>query len=299
MRLDANFVNDTSLLVEIVGLIITGASFWRITTVRKAQSEERELVRRLYGTDDLADRLRSAATFLRTDADVDARMLADELVRLVGQIEGITRVLESIQSAPRRSDSTLVLSNEEYFTPDSIRRDLRAARSTVDILIYRNMFVSGPGIIEAMESAAQRGVKIRILCLSSSSSDAVLELAVNVVPRPVPDAPDEYRQQLADAEQRIARVVTRDWSPAAQARFSYRGYTISPVWHFMRIDGVLKLGFLGTASAAQPGRYADRPYVQIPVTSSPGEILSRHFELLWNDTATKTLVPRAVADPQL
>lgn len=289
MAISSSLINAIGLLLECAGLAITAATFWRINTLRKMQVEERELMRQLYGTDTLADRLRSAATFLKVGADVDARALAEELVRLVGQIEGITRVLETLQSSHKRGSGSFIVSNENYFTLESIRKDFRSARSNVDILIYRNMFISSPGILDSMEGAAIRGVRIRILCISSAAEEEVLKQTLNILPRPVPDTAEEFRRQLLEAEQRIARVVSRDWSANARQRLDYRGYTIAPVWHLVRVDNVLKLGFVGTSNAAQPSRYEDRPYVMIPVGSPPGEILVRHLETIWQQSSEHSL----------
>jgi hypothetical protein len=159
----------------------------------------------------------------------------------------------------------------------------------VDILIYRNMFVSSPGILDSMEGAATRGVQIRILCVASAAPDEVLGQTLNILPRPVPDSASEFRQQLSEAEERIKRVVTRDWAASARKKFEYRGYVVVPVWHLVRVDGVIKLGFVATSNAAQPSRYEDRPYVSIPVNSVPGEILSRHVEILWQQSSAQTL----------
>lgn len=280
MRIDYS-LNLLGTIISFIGLSITLITFLRVNTVRKAQAEERKLVRQLYGTDQLTTHLRAAAGFLKLGPDIDAKMLADELVRLIGQIEGITRALEAMQSQSTQYDGAFQVSDDGYFTLDSLRADLRAARSAVDILIYRNMFVSSPGILESMESAAARGVKIRILCVSSAAPDDVLRQTLSILPKPVPDTPDEFRAQLGDAEQRIQRVVSRDWSANACKRFEYRGYTRAPVWHMIRVDGMIKLGFVGTSSPAQPPRYEDRPYLLIPVNSAPGEILCRNVEDLW------------------
>jgi L-lactate permease len=50
-----------NIVAGFVGLVITAVTLWRVQAVRRAQSQERALVRGLYGTDALAAQLRAAA----------------------------------------------------------------------------------------------------------------------------------------------------------------------------------------------------------------------------------------------
>ncbi|QFZ19954.1 phospholipase D-like domain-containing protein [Saccharothrix syringae] len=252
--------------------------------MRRIQREERDLLRKLYGTESLANHLRSAATFLRKDQDNEARVLAEELVRLCGQIEGIGRALDTMTRVTRAANASLVV-DRGYFTPVFLRRAVDDARRNIDFLIYRNLQFTNVDLLESMEYAAKRGVRIRILALSSRADDSVLEQASMVLPWPQADA-KTLRRQLAESEERIRGIVA-GWSEPARAKFEYRGYSVAPNVHFVRVDGVLRQGFIGTFSAAQPARLEDRPYLEVSAAGEPGVTLSRHFDQLWERSAAR------------
>lgn len=81
-------LRDLSAILGIVGFLIMIVTLLKVQSVRRAQREERALLRRLYGTDSIATHLRSAAILLRRGRDSEARTFAEELTRLCGQIEG-------------------------------------------------------------------------------------------------------------------------------------------------------------------------------------------------------------------
>ncbi len=98
-------LNNLSAILGIFGFIIAVVTLFKVQSVRRAQREERALLRKLYGTEALATHLRSAAAFLRQGRDGEARVLAEELVRLCGQIEGISHALDTmarVGEAPQR-----------------------------------------------------------------------------------------------------------------------------------------------------------------------------------------------------
>ncbi len=272
-------------LLGVAGLLITVVTFLKVRSVSRAQKEERALIRKLYGTDTLATQLRSAARFLRRDRELDARDLAEELVRLCGEIDGITKVLEAMNGV---KSTGLVLRDRDYFTPAFVKRSVEESRHALDFLIYRNLQFANVDLLQAMELAAGSGVRIRILALSARADDAVLDQAVRVLPWPLAADRDMLREQLSASERRIAGIVS-SWEREAQERFEYRGYNIAPNLHFLRSDAVIKYGFIGTLATAQPQQLHERPYVEIPVRSAPGGTLVRHYEQLWQLSAAGTL----------
>jgi len=139
---------------------------------------------------------------------------------------------------------------------------------------------------QRQESAALRGVHVRVLGLSSQASDAVLEQASMVLPWPKAD-PATLRRQLQESEERIADIVA-GWRPQARSRFEYRRYEIAPNVHFVRIDGLVRTGFLGTLANAQPSRLDDRGYIELPLSNEPGATLLRHFDELWQASSSLT-----------
>jgi hypothetical protein len=139
-----------------------------------------------------------------------------------------------------------------------------------------------------MERAAKRGVRIRILALSSQSGEDVLEQAALVLPRPQVPV-NTLRRQLADSEERITSAV-QGWDHRARRQFEYRGYTITPNMHFARSDGLIMQGFVGTLASAQPAQLTDRGYLEMPRNGEPGATLARHFEELWERSAPTHVV---------
>ncbi|MCX5397259.1 hypothetical protein [Streptomyces sp. NBC_00102] len=285
-----SWLDQTNSVLGVIGFALTIVTLVKVQSVHRAQSEERALLRRLYGTESLAGHLRSAASFLR-QGEQDARNLAEELVRMCGQIEGISRALDSmnrIRGGTPESRSVVRLVERGYYTPPFYARVVNDAQSNADFLMYRNLQIANVDILQAMERAAKRGVHIRILAISSESTDGVLEQAAMVLPWPqVP--PDTLRRQLAESEDRIRSVVA-GWPTRARRNFEYRGYVIAPNMHFARMDGTVMQGFVGTLSPAQPDQLDDRGYVELPRDREPGATLSRHFEELWAQSAAHVVL---------
>ncbi|MFD8935924.1 hypothetical protein ACFV0R_11790 [Streptomyces sp. NPDC059578] len=284
-----SWLEQTNTVIGVVGFLITLVTLLKVRSVQRAQVQERALLRKLYGTESLADRLRSAAVFLR-QGEQDARNLGEELVRLCGQIEGISRALDSMsrQRGPDATGQRMVrLVERGYYTPPFYARVVNEAQNNADFLMYRNLQIAGVGLLQSMERAAKRGVRIRILAISSQCTDEVLEQASMVLPWPqVP--PDVLRRQLHESEGRIQQVVA-GWADRSRRNFEYRGYTIAPNMHFARTDGVMMQGFVGTLSPAQPEQLEDRGYLELPREREPGATLSRHFDELWAQS-THTVV---------
>lgn len=276
-------LHNLSAIFGIIGFVITVVTLLKVQSVRRTQREERALLRKLYGTEALATHLRSAATFLRQGREDEARVLAEELVRLCGQIEGISHALDTLNLVGEAAQRSLLLVERDYFTPAFLRRAVDEARHNLDFLIYRNLQFANVDLLEAMEHAAKRGVRIRILALSSAADNAVLEQASLVLPWPQADAAT-LRRQLVESEARIRGIID-GWSRQARERYEYRSYSVAPNFHFVRVDGLLRQGFIGTLSSAQPFRLEDRPYLQMPLSNEPGVTLARHYDQLWDRSA--------------
>ncbi|MFI6285900.1 hypothetical protein ACIBCM_14270 [Streptomyces sp. NPDC051018] len=285
-----SWLEAANTILGVIGFAITLITLTKVRSVQRAQTEERALLRRLYGTESLADHLRSAAGFLR-QGEQDARNLAEELVRTCGQIEGISRALDSMNRMRGNgagNQRMIRLVERGYYTPPFYSQVVNDAQSNADFLMYRNLQISNVDLLQSMERAANRGVHNRILAISSGSSDSVLEQASMVLPWPqVP--PETLRRQLLESEDRVRSVVA-GWPVRTRRNFEYRGYVITPNMHFARMDGVIMQGFVGTLSPAQPEQLEDRGYVELPRDREPGATLSRHFEELWAQSAATVVV---------
>lgn len=285
-----SWLDPLDMALGAIGLIITVITLVKVQSVHRAQVEERALLRRLYGTDSLTGHLRSAAVLLR-QGENESRTLAEELLRLCGQIEGISRVLDTMDQARGTSgEQPIRLVERGYYVPSFYSHVVDDAQHSADFLMYRNLQIANVDLLETLERAARRGVRIRVLALSSEAGDDVLEQASLVLPWPRVDPPT-LRRQLADSEDRV-RSAVQGWSDRAQRQFEYRGYTITPNMHFARMDGVIMQGFVGTLSPAQPDQLSDRGYVEMPRSSEPGATLARHFEELWERSAPTSVIGR-------
>ncbi|QKW06779.1 hypothetical protein HUT18_10620 [Streptomyces sp. NA04227] len=284
-----SWLDDLNTGFGVIGFVITVITLIKVQSVHCAQREERALLRRLYGTDSLASHLRSAARFLRQGREDDAHLLAEELVRLCGQIEGISRTLDSMsRSRGGTSGRGAQLVEKGYFVPPFLNRMVNEAQHNLDVVMYRNLQFANVDLLQALERASKRGVHIRVLGLSSVADDSVLEQASMVLPWPRADA-RTLRRQLADSENRIKDVV-EGWSEEARLRFEYRGYTLAPNAHFVRQDRAIFQGFIGTLAPAQPERLEDRGYLELSVATEPGATLARHFDQLWVHSADTVVV---------
>jgi hypothetical protein len=88
-------VDLVNTVAGLLGLALTALTLARIRAVRRAQRDERTLVRALYGTEAAAIRIRTAASHLARSRDARVRELAQDLNLLSGQIEGVSRALDS------------------------------------------------------------------------------------------------------------------------------------------------------------------------------------------------------------
>lgn len=249
-------------------------------------------MRQLYGTDQLASQLRAGAVLLNATQNPEAQQLGVDFLRLVGEIEGTTRTLDSANRKPKTRAVSATIVEENYFTSDFLNEAALRARNALDLLIYRNIQISNVFYLEKLQTAARRGVTIRILALASHAPDYVLTEATRLMPRPIPPDGSALREQLRSNEDQISRIVSEQWSDAERSRFEYRRYTIVPGLHFARIDSSICTGFIGTIATVQPARYEDRPYLELPDRSRPGRILSQHFEALWTLSQSNSLVPK-------
>ena len=71
-ELVVSLLRHASIAADLLGIVafgITIASYLKIRTVAKAQSEERKLLRSLYNTDTISRQLRQAATLLSRGGD--------------------------------------------------------------------------------------------------------------------------------------------------------------------------------------------------------------------------------------
>lgn len=278
-------VDLVNTVAGLLGLALTALTLARIRAVRRAQRDERALVRTLYGTEAAAGRIRAAAGYLARSRDAKARELAQDLVLFSGQIEGVNRALDSAggpaPAAPTApTASTVELRERGYFSSEFLIEVAAGARQAIDILMYRPMTVATAPVLTALRDAAERGVEIRILALSVHASDEVLRHGAAIMPAAAVYEPEQLRPQLLEAERRITGHVAT-WPAAAQRRLGYRRYRTPPGPHLIRADRVISAGFVGLLSGPMPVRFDERVFVQLPADGTLGTHFTSHFELVW------------------
>lgn len=270
----------------LVGLVLTIVALWRIQAVRRAQRSERTLVRALYGADSAAAQLRAAAAYLDRSRDAKARQLAHDLVRVCGQIEGVSRALDAADGGPAGPErrSLVSLREDGYFSQDFLLDVVQRSHHELDILAYRPLVLSTASVLDAIRASAERGVRVRILALSPAASDEVLTHSAALLPSAAADRPDQLRAQLVEAEQRLVSHLFGP-RPTPGTRISYRRYGTVPGPHFVRADSTVCLGFVGLLSGPVPTRFDERVHVEVALTSRLGEQVMVHFEQLWQRSA--------------
>jgi hypothetical protein len=272
-------VDLVNTVAGLLGLALTALTLTRIRAVRRAQRDERTLVRTLYGTEAAALRIRAAASHLARSRDAKARELAQDLILFSGQIEGVSRALDSDGGAAAAT-AGVQLQEQGYFTSEFLVGIAAGARQSIDVLMYRPITVATVPVLGALRDAAERGVEIRMLALSVNASDEVLRHGATVMPAAAVYEPEQLRPQLLEAERRIAAHVAT-WPAAARRRFGYRRYRTPPGPHLIRADGVISAGFVGLLSGPMPVRFDERVFIQVPADGRLGSQFAGHFALVW------------------
>lgn len=272
-------VDLVNTVAGLLGLGLTGLTLARVRAVRRVQRDERALVRTLYGAEAAAVRIRAAASHLARSRDAKARELAQDLVLFSGQIEGVSRALDS-HGAPAPTSSSVEIKEQGYFTSEFLIDVAAGARHAIDILMYRPITVATVPVLVALQDAAERGVAIRILALSVDASDEVLRHAASVMPAAAVYEPEQLRPQIREAERRIVSHVAT-WPAAAQRRLGYRRYRTPPGPHLIRADRMISAGFVGLQSGPIPVRFDERVFIQFPTDGRLGTHFVSHFELVW------------------
>lgn len=269
-------------VIGLVGLVIAVVTLWKVQSVRRAQENERKLLRTLYGTEALGRQLRTAANHMAKSRDTTVRDLASDLLRTCGQIEGVSRALDAAHRGPAVSDTGVRVVQSGYFTQDFLRKTADAASASIDIVVFRPMIVSTEHALAGLRAAARRGVRIRLLSLSSESPDDALQAAVHLMPWAAMTSAAELRPQLAQAERRIANHVQSTWSAADRAKFSHRRYQGPPSVHMARSDSTINVGFVHLLSLESNfASLEDRPHLEVATDSKLGVYFLAHFEQLW------------------
>jgi hypothetical protein len=287
-------IQYTAAFASIGGLIVSVVTFFKVISVKKAQERERRLVRELYGIETLTKNLRKAASSLGESKDSTHRELASILLQTLGRVEGINRAL-GVAIYAGDTDATLQYHRKGYFTTDFVSKQVMKAAKRVDILCYRNMIVSGIDVLEALQTAAARGVRIRILALSSNAPECVMRESLRFLPSPSAEDTAVLAGQVRENESRVRNVISSCWSQREHERFEYRGYGNVPGAHFVRVDDAIHFGFLNTCCNSHPKWLAERPYVLIPGATSLGEQLTCHFDILWKESVGNAVWPEELS----
>lgn len=278
--LDRDNLGSVADALGLVGAVIGLITLLRVSSVRNAQEDERRILRELYGLDTLSTLLTAATDHIGNGAQAsqkEAKDLANRLSQMLGRVDGINRALAiaAPELTPGSGDVRIVPG--DYFSDAFIKNGTVSAKKKIDILVYRNQQVSNAFVLDDLIAAAQRGIRVRILAMSSLSDDATLNASMDILPRPTPSNVNLLRRQLQLNEQTIDDHLAQQ----GQALVEYCGYRCAPLVHMMVVDDDVRLGVVGTVAAAQPASLSDRPYFVLSATSPPGEILRKHFEQLY------------------
>jgi hypothetical protein len=279
-------------LASILALVITAYAARKIRSVATVQREEREVVRTLFGIDEIHDDLLRASAMLRESESPRADVIATKLTVAAGKLEGIGRALDHLDDSPtaRPNAAKSVGLSLGYCSGEFFCEMANSSTEWLDILLYRNKQAHAVDVIEEFQRTCDRGVPIRLLALHSAAPSVVLQHSARMIPRPsVADAGD-LSMQLREGESRIREIVERDW-PENEARlFEYRAYDTMPAGHFFIVDGWVSTGFLHTGGSGQPEHAADRPYQTFDPASPVAVQMKATFEALWKESAGNVIV---------
>lgn len=231
---------------------------------------------------------RNASSHLRTTADVivwkddtDITQDPDALSRLLSEITDDDAIKPP---APLPTDYEI---RTGYYVPEFISMVCRQSKKSLWFVVHRNIAISDTFTLDNLRGAAERGVAIRILALSSKAPSHVLTEAVLGLPRPVPLCGDALSCQLEHGEGLVG-----NFARGLNGRLEYRGYHRLPIQHFVIADDRVHAGFCNFDLQAQQKYFRDRWYLTIGRQTSLGRQYEAQFDVMWRDAT-----PLDLAEP--
>ena len=229
---------------------------------------------------------RNASSHLRTTADVivwkdgtDITQDPDALSTLLSEIIGD----DAIRPPPPQPTDYEIRTG--YYVPEFISMVCEQSKTSLWFLVHRNVAISDTFTLDNLRGAAERGVAIRILALSSRAPSHVLTEAVLGMPRPVPKDGDALSRQLEHGEGLVG-----DLARSLNGRLDYRGYHRLPIQHFVIADDRVHAGFCNFDRKAQQEYFRDRWYLTIGRQTSLGRQYEAQFDVMWHDATPLDLV---------
>ena len=177
------------------------------------------------------------------------------------------------------------LSNIEYgtgfFSSVWLVNRINMAHRYVDVLMIRNLSCSTPEVLTALQKAARRGVKLRLMSLSPEVSELILNVSFLHIPSPKCYSADHLREELTIYQQLMLKQVTHQWKPDEREQYQYKTYDHVPGAQSLRCDEQVFFGNDMMFFGGQLSEPDDRPYVHTSLKTPVGFQVMRHFQQLW------------------
>lgn len=273
-------VANVASVLSIIGFGVSLFTLLKVSSVAKAQAQERSLTQELLGVDQIEQDLRRMIAKLGELDDRSSTQLATDLSIRLGAIQGVR---QAMSATPRSPDSANVRVDLGFFGDEFVLNLIQRAKTNIDIVTGRTFLVSGFYTLDKLRQACERGVVVRVIGMSKDADEIILNDAIRTVSNPAPRDAAEYRRQIENNQRDIIDAVSSWTDPRVRARFQYRTDANVPRISMARVDATVNLGFLQFYRDAQPREIKDRAYLQFSVNSAVGTVAMKHFEIAWNN----------------
>lgn len=278
---DSNTVNLLGSLFSVTGFFVGLYTLWKVQKVSKVQQEERRITQELLDVDQIELDIRRVINKLFELSDADSMTLANDLSLRLGAIQGTRKAMD--KNVRKVLNGATVAIESGFFSSNHIDQLIEKSISHIDIMTGSTRLISSFYTMDKIRQACERGVHVRIIGIDPEAPDDILIDAARTVTNPAPTTPNEYRELMREIHQTIKGNVGKWENKKAKERFKYRSHSGVPRVSIARSDDLIDLGFLQLLRAAQPNKINDRQYIQIQYGCALGDVVSKHFEICWNE----------------
>lgn len=301
---DAFWFNIFAGLCSILGLIISIYLLIQVSSVKKAQSQERERSQELFflkEIETLLSQIKAKLTQPKTMSAAEKMSAVDSIANILGRVDGAKVALEKygISDAgsahtETSSDRSLRLELAGYYEAKFLHEIIPSAKKHICICASLNRRLAEFSLLESLAARARAGCSIELLSISDTSEDSALD----TIRAELPDAPanvDMIRAQIRENSTAIVARFSESCQPDIAHRFSYKKYLGYSKNHAIIVDDTVYWGF----EAQNPSKVRVlkdgspiRPYLVMPKNSPLGELIVAQIEKLKETAITVELPAR-------
>lgn len=179
-----------------------------------------------------------------------------------------------------------IVAKHGFFAPQFLNSVISNTSKNLDIVVGRARLFNYDTYTEIRELCA-KGVVVRCFSLSEHASLKTLQDAVQTVAPNAPEDGKAYRTELKILNQSFRKDI-QQWEPSERHNIGHFTYQDIPRVTFVRSDDLILLGFL-TLFNETHNNVKQRPYLEVPVASEIGRILTAHIDALLGKETTSLL----------